>query len=90
MEQQEIIITFFSTHQAIKFEKTAKINSIEARLSPVPRMISSSCGLAGRFKEENLHDILTMCKKHHIEFESIYRLKSGKKSPERINLYDNQ
>jgi len=43
------IITFHSTYLALRFEKLLKSNKIYVKIIPVPRRISTSCGLAGRF-----------------------------------------
>ena len=38
------IATFFSHFGAIRFEKNCKSKNITAKLMPVPRTLSSSCG----------------------------------------------
>lgn len=38
------IATFFSHFGAIRFEKTCRNNNVPAKLMPVPRTLSSSCG----------------------------------------------
>ena len=38
------IATFFSHFGAIRFEKNCRTNNIPAKLMPVPRTLSSSCG----------------------------------------------
>lgn len=38
------IATFFSHFGAIRFEKKCKNKNISAKLMPVPRLLSSSCG----------------------------------------------
>ena len=38
------IATFFSHFGAIRFEKNCKNKNISAKLMPVPRTLSSSCG----------------------------------------------
>jgi hypothetical protein len=54
------VATFPSTHQVLKAEKTLK-GTMEFRLVPVPRQISSDCGLALRFpceREEEVKGLL--------------------------------
>lgn len=46
-------IAFDSTHYAILFEE-ALIASFDVELIPTPRDVSASCGLALRFKEEDV------------------------------------
>ena len=43
---KKVVITFHTTAEAIAMEKSCKENEISGRLIPVPRQISSGCGLA--------------------------------------------
>ncbi len=43
------LATFQSVHSALKFEKILKEKGIEVEMIPVPRKISASCGLCGKF-----------------------------------------
>ena len=43
---EQLVLTFNTTHDAISAEKYCKENGIDARLIPVPRIISASCGMA--------------------------------------------
>ena len=52
------IATFFSHFGAIRFEKDCRKKEIPARLMPVPRALSSSCGTCVSY-EDNDHDIET-------------------------------
>lgn len=47
------IATFFSHFGAIRFEKNCRTNNIPARLMPVPRTLSSSCGTCVSYESEN-------------------------------------
>lgn len=64
--------TFFSTHQALRLEKVGKEQNLEIKMVPVPREISSSCGLACRFIYEDEHVIQELCQDQGIELEGIY------------------
>ena len=46
------IATFFSHFGAVSFRKTCEGAGIQARLMPVPRSLSSSCGTCVRFEGE--------------------------------------
>jgi len=76
------VFTFHSTHQALEFEKVLKNNNYQVKLIPVPRQVSSSCGLAGRVNEENLTDIKNISDENYIEYDHIYRVYSDNKKPE--------
>ena len=67
-------MTFYSISFAVKFEKTLKENGIEVKLIPVPRKISSSCGLSGRFSCKEKEKIIRICKEIMIEYENIYEI----------------
>lgn len=44
----EYIVTFFTHSGALKFENFMKKESIKVSLMPVPRKLSSSCGIAAK------------------------------------------
>lgn len=46
----EYIAVFFTHSGAIKFERKLKSKNIEYKLMPVPRKLSSSCGICAKFK----------------------------------------
>lgn len=48
----EYTATFFTHSGAIRFEKFAKGMNIPVQLMPVPRKLSSSCGIAARMDYE--------------------------------------
>lgn len=59
--QEFTLFTFPSTHQALKAERVLQAAGLEGRLLPMPREISSLCGLAlevDRAEEERALDLL--------------------------------
>ena len=50
---QTYIATFFSHFGAIRFSKQLKSEGIAAKLMPVPRRVSSSCGTCVRYLGED-------------------------------------
>lgn len=66
------LFTFNSTHQALLSEKTLKDFGIAARLIPVPRNISASCGLAARVSVKDFDAASKAIKKRGIEVSGIY------------------
>ncbi|MBR0139029.1 MAG: DUF3343 domain-containing protein [Firmicutes bacterium] len=50
------LATFFSHFGAIRFRKRCEELGIEARTMPVPRSLSSSCGICTRFEADDWHD----------------------------------
>ena len=80
-----ILFTFYSTHLALELERTLKADDIFINLIPVPRKISSSCGLAGKIKEKDLSKVKNICKENKIEYEETYKVFENKsKDPEII------
>ncbi|HHX75239.1 MAG TPA: DUF3343 domain-containing protein [Firmicutes bacterium] len=45
------VASFHSISQALRFEKLLQTKAIGVKMIPVPRLISSSCGIAARFEE---------------------------------------
>ena len=66
MKEEYYLYTFESTHAAIKTDKLLK--SAGSVVMPVPRFLSSSCGISVRISPDN-----------HEQAESIVREKSGLK-----------
>ena len=85
MKNYFILFTFYSTHLALEFERTLKSEDIFVKLIPVPRKISSSCGLAGKIKEDELSEVKNICEENKIAYEDIYKVFEDKsKDPEVI------
>lgn len=74
MQEYNLIFTFYSTHLALEFERELKNNEIDIKLTPVPRQISSSCGLAGRINDQDLDRVKKVCGEKEIEYEDIYQI----------------
>ena len=47
------IATFFSHFGAIRFEKNCRAKNVPAKLMPVPRLLSSSCGTCVSYECDN-------------------------------------
>ncbi|MCK8825509.1 DUF3343 domain-containing protein [Fuchsiella alkaliacetigena] len=85
MEREFCVITFDSTHQALDFERLSKEYGLKTRSIPVPRQISSSCGIAAKFNEELIKDVRQLCLDYQIEFANIYRIyRDSSKKPVKI------
>lgn len=73
------VATFYSTNYALKCEKTLERENLNIKLIPVPRQVSSNCGLAARFSPDSLPVFLDLCKEGTIEVEGVYSVrKEGK------------
>lgn len=68
----EYIALFFTHSGAIKFDRFVKGKNIKSVLMPVPRKLSSSCGVGIKFEfNGSLDEILID------EIESIYEIKNN-------------
>ncbi|MEW6724665.1 MAG: DUF3343 domain-containing protein [Bacillota bacterium] len=75
------VVTFHSTHLALRYERVARQEGVETCLIPVPRQISSSCGLAGRFGEELLLQVQQLCASYGLETEGFFRVPADRQTP---------
>ncbi len=67
-----IVVTFHQLTDALMFEESAKKKEPEFRLIPVPRKISSSCGLAAR-TAMSIEDVQKILDAEGIESDGIYK-----------------
>lgn len=68
------VITFPSTYMALSAEKVVKSAGLEGKLIPVPRKISTSCGMALRLAEHRLDQVLALLDEAGVEIEGVYEL----------------
>jgi len=69
----DFVITFQSSHQAIKAErKFMKNHKID--LIPTPREISSECGFSLKISETELSAILDLLNEQSLKYANIYSL----------------
>ena len=74
MKESYSVVIFYSTSAAIKTESLAKKVKLEVKLIPVPRHLSSDCGICLRFNSEDKQKIEEILKENKIEYENIYRI----------------
>lgn len=56
---KEYVAVFFTHSGAIKFDRNAKKNNIACELMPVPRKLSSNCGIGAKFKyDQDVHELV--------------------------------
>lgn len=67
-----IVVIFHQLTDALMFEESAKKKEPEFRLIPVPRKISSSCGLAAR-TAMSIEDVQKILDAEGIESDGIYK-----------------
>lgn len=74
VKTMKIIITFRTTTQAMKMERCAREAGISGRLIPVPRQISSGCGMAWCSPVELKHDLTSLIGDQGVEVEEAHEL----------------
>ena len=81
------IISFNSTHQAIKCDQLFGKNEMDYTVLPTPREITQSCGMSIAFAIEDIDNIKEIINQNQIEYKGIYKIykQDGKKQVEEIN-----
>ncbi|MBN2168606.1 MAG: DUF3343 domain-containing protein [Actinobacteria bacterium] len=65
------IVLFHSTSSAIKAEKVVKSAGLKVSLIPIPRHLSSDCGICLCFEPRLKHKIEELLKSNKVDYESI-------------------
>ncbi|NLY54485.1 MAG: DUF3343 domain-containing protein [Firmicutes bacterium] len=73
-----ILITFESTHHALAAENLLLDAGLQPDLQPVPRELSSSCGLAIALAASARHAAIHLLQEHSVRYKAIYRVSEGK------------
>lgn len=71
--------TFHSVHEALNFEKALKEANIKHQMIPVPREISSSCGLAVKFSPEDKSKVDDLVASKNLLLNNFYLLEAKAK-----------
>lgn len=74
MNYNEMVATFDTTHNALRFEKTLKQNEIGITVMPVPREISASCGLAVKFGRQHIDKVKELTSSNEIQVKGYYQI----------------
>lgn len=70
----KVVFTFPTTTQAMKMEQCMKESGAPGRLIPVPRQISSGCGMAWSAPVEDRLKLEALAGEKGIEVEGLYEL----------------
>ncbi|MCF6463547.1 DUF3343 domain-containing protein [Clostridium sp. Cult1] len=73
-ERQFGVITFKSTHYAIKGDLVFKEKDIQYRTIPTPREITHSCGLAIKFDLKDIDLVRNIINDNELTIEGIFKL----------------
>ncbi len=69
-----VVILFPSTHYAIRAEKMAKGSGFTVKLIPVPRHLSSDCGVCLRCSSDQKEPLECLLQQEGIKIEGIHFL----------------
>lgn len=64
-------ILVYSTGHAICIEKKLVVNSIDCKLVPVPRHLSSDCGVCVRFAVEDAIRVFELLDANNLQYEQL-------------------
>ena len=69
---QHSVMLFYSTSSALQAEKLLKREGIATKLIPVPRHLSSDCGISLRFDRLEEARVRVILEKGQVEIQGIY------------------
>ena len=86
MKENFYVISFDSTHHAIKGEKLFKDVNLNIRMMPTPREITASCGLSIRFEVGDLEEVEDIINQEELAVKGKYKMKreDGVRSAQKI------
>jgi len=71
---QHSVVLFYSTSGALQAEKLLKKESIATKLIPVPRHLSSDCGICLRFEQSEETRVKVILEERQVDIQGIYPL----------------
>ncbi len=71
MNSEFAVILVDSTSHAMRIEKILTMHGLTCKLVPVPRHLSSDCGVCVRVLKQDIEEIKTLIDTHHVIVRSI-------------------
>ena len=71
---QHSVVLFHSITGALQAEKRLKEKGIAIKLIPVPRQLSSDCGVCLRFERRDESEVKSVLEEERIEIQGIHAL----------------
>lgn len=71
--ENDLVAIFHSIHRVMKAEKQLKLAGLDILLIPVPRQLSSDCGLAIRFAPGIFDAVLAVLTREELLPTELYR-----------------
>lgn len=66
------VILVYSTTHALQIEKLLREHGLEYKLIPVPRHLSSDCGICVRILHQDIETVSALLRQYQIETEGCY------------------
>lgn len=87
MDEKFYVVSFDSTHHAIRADKLFKEHDLNVRMMPTPREITASCGLSIRFEETDLDKVEEIISKEELAVKGKYEMnrKDGVRTAQKID-----
>ncbi|MCP1110580.1 hypothetical protein M2145_001426 [Lachnospiraceae bacterium PF1-21] len=73
-KELKLVVTFHTTAEAMALEKAAKERSLLGRMIPVPRELSSGCGISWTSPLELREELLSLMEELQIEKDEIHEI----------------
>lgn len=74
MSEDFVVILVESTSQALHVEKLIQKQGIESKMIPVPRHLSSDCGVCVRINRSSIEKVKQIIREQNLEHASIEEL----------------
>jgi len=79
LSEESIIVTFHTTHAALKADRWFRDNAPPVEIIPTPRPISSECGFTLLCRNRAADEICALLHEHKLTYEAVYReMRSGR------------
>ena len=72
-KQDRLVITFYTTTDAMAMERLCRAQKADGRIIPVPGSISADCGLAWCAAPESEQPLQRLMETNQIRFQGVYR-----------------
>ncbi|WP_459129069.1 DUF3343 domain-containing protein [Guggenheimella bovis] len=66
-----VLVSFDTSFDALLLEKACKKHSVEGKLIPVPREVSSGCGMAWVSDDSLKEKVLELIERYEIEVDKV-------------------
>jgi len=71
---EHLVVLFHSTHHALRAESLVRAAGMKADLVPVPRQLSSDCGVCLCILSEDRDRVVEILAAHYVEIAGVWNL----------------